>query len=152
MKATDLMIGDLVNIYTFPNDNPLEKDLFPAKIVSILDGLPSERLHTAECIIPNKDGGYGIASRPVETCLPIAITPEILEKNGFVTSRTFNSVKRCDTDVYCIVYCIENGHLNIVTKTDDLCDLDDNHIYNIRYVHQLQHALRLCGIEKEIVM
>lgn len=29
---------------------------------------------------------------------------------------------------------------------------DEYRIIRLRYVHQLQHALRLCGIEKEIVL
>ena len=68
---------------------------------------------------------------------PIPLTPEILEKNGFSV----------------------NYH------EDDLCyaqscgDVIGIHIYGInglmeemyfKYVHELQHALKLCGIKKEI--
>ena len=31
MKANELMIGDWVNIYEFPNENPQKEDLFPTK-------------------------------------------------------------------------------------------------------------------------
>lgn len=70
---------------------------------------------------------------------PIPLTIEVLEKNGF-------------TDNY---------------KEDDLCyaqscgDIIGIHISGkngimeemyFKYVHELQHALKLCGIEKEITL
>ncbi len=56
---------------------------------------------------------------------PIPLTVEILEKNGFV--------KHLPED-------------NIVYFTITINKKE----IRIDYVHQLQHALRLCGIEKEI--
>ena len=42
MKAQDLMIGDWVGIYTFPNENPQPKDLFPARISTIMTPIMGE--------------------------------------------------------------------------------------------------------------
>ena len=77
---------------------------------------------------------------------PIPLTPEILEKNGF------GFVKSSDRDSVWNGWWINKG-LELAT-----CCLDKEgnwpcyiNIYdsNIKceYVHQLQHALRLCGLD-----
>ena len=78
---------------------------------------------------------------------PIPLTPEILEKNGF------SFVKSSDRDSVWNGWWINKG-LELAT-----CCLDKEgnwpcyiNIYdsNIKceYVHQLQHALRLCGLDE----
>lgn len=77
----------------------------------------------------------------------IPITPEILEKN-------FPIVNGCqyiddNNDV-----CIE-VYFNAKTekyKKYAILYTGRGKIYIDKYVHQLQHALRLCGIEKEIIL
>lgn len=75
---------------------------------------------------------------------PIPLTPEILEKNGF---------ERLGTDY------ILMGYPFGLTNPSTPDDYKDNYwlrvaasSVNIKYVHELQHALRLCGIEKEITL
>ena len=86
MKAKDLMVGDWVNIYLFPNEIPQKEDLFPARINAIMTPLPSEGgQENIECIFNTIYGGTGCASRPVYTCQSIPLTPEILEKNFSIT-------------------------------------------------------------------
>lgn len=73
--------------------------------------------------------------------IPIPLTAEILEKNGWskIGRRTYMDEQKCVLANYHDKWQISYG------------DIDDyTNIPNIRYVHQLQHALRLCGIEKEI--
>ena len=67
---------------------------------------------------------------------PIAITPEILEKNGwkrvdeiFMEKRVYENIYFSWADRYGAVLS-QNGHY--------MCDC--------KYVHELQHALRLCGL------
>ena len=82
---------------------------------------------------------------------PIPLTPEILEKNGFKMEfysdykvYELNNFKVCKS--YCDYF--------------EICDLwkDSDFGWEIIsfcpciYVHQLQHALKLCGIDKEIVV
>ena len=76
---------------------------------------------------------------------PIPLTAEILEKNEFH--------EKWDRDIIlmeCDTITIEIGNNYKLYK--------DGKMYLRRvlaplyYVHQLQHALRLCGIEKEIVL
>ena len=82
---------------------------------------------------------------------PIPITPEILEKNGFVQnprSKSRRSHQICTDSVYISWW---RGRLNILFKP--FIGHSTNHV-NVdgKYVHELQHALRICGIEKEIVL
>ena len=96
------------------------------------------------------DGYYSYSYNDIE---PIPLTPKILEKNGW----TYNDedekfapqtwvggglmLQDADDGGYCIVV------------TSDWDDEDTNNTpFNILYVHELQHALRLCGIKKEIVL
>jgi hypothetical protein len=82
---------------------------------------------------------------------PIPLTPEILEKNGFedIGDDTYQlEEKPCWfwVDFFKHTYGCEYD-----TSTYEY--EDDEHrlkLYGIPSVHELQHALRLCGIEKEI--
>lgn len=100
---------------------------------------------------------HGIANKvaPADFChfewineiRPIPLTLEILEKNGFV--------KVENTQTSTIIYSFRDSlfrigvfdfnHVTIDSYyTDSSCDVF------ISSVHELQHALRLCGINKEI--
>ena len=81
---------------------------------------------------------------------PIPITPEILEKNGWELFRFGNS------------YCMQI-HIQMAGDGFEMQDITIHRMkvlevhtststlyMPIKYVHQLQHALKLCGIEKEI--
>lgn len=68
---------------------------------------------------------------------PIYLTREILEKNGFVVE-----TRDCESLQYCEL-------------VDGLwIDIRGENFFEgkLEYVHQLQHAFRLCEIEKEIVL
>ena len=71
---------------------------------------------------------------------PIPLTPEILEKNGI--SKTYESDE----------YAVYKGEgFNVTEYYTELCDFERHrNRLMIRNVHQLQHALRLAGVEKEI--
>lgn len=86
--------------------------------------------------------------------MPTPITPEILEKNGFVTNdeqgnwngyriySLFNTNKSC-------IFMLKLYEKDSIVEIS----LDMSPYYIVfKFVHQLQHALRLCGIEKEIVL
>ena len=72
---------------------------------------------------------------------PIPLTKEILEKNGFTDY--INSMY-LDTKDYSIAW---SGSVLKCSNDDCLIEMD-----NCKYVHQLQNALRLCGINKEITL
>ena len=65
---------------------------------------------------------------------PIPLTPEILEKNGFI----------CDGWSWWYL------DFRIVLSTSKGVSVVCGRQKRFEFVHELQHALRLCGIEKEI--
>lgn len=85
---------------------------------------------------------------------PIPLTPKILEKNGF---------KWLLTDSKSITYCINKPTINASKNKESgewlICVGPSGstkkrfvEISCVKYVHELQHALRLCKVEKEIVL
>ena len=70
---------------------------------------------------------------------PIPLTPEILEKNGWKRNKIFMEIK-----------ADENFNINF-SWTDRYGEsLFQNGYYmcDCKYVHTLQHALRLCGLDE----
>lgn len=138
MKAKELMIGDWVK---FPIGNDRIIDL------PYVEG---------KGICASFSASATLFPVPVSEIEPIPLTSEILEKNGFVinrgpTSWKFETEREDLIDIYgCLDY-----HLSI--------NIEDTHgsgkgyrwmlnDFVIHYVHELQHALRLFRIEKEIVL
>lgn len=86
-------------------------------------------------------GDLFVNSLEIECIQPIPLTPEILEKNGFV----------------CCQYCHEwkNGEA-IVQIAFPNCRMKNGEkefsTDKMQYIHELQHAIRLCGIEKDITI
>lgn len=98
-----------------------------------------------------KDGVvYGVSEHGTHWCQiskiePIPLTIEILEKNGF---KECNGLYRLDI--------AEGVFVNADFKSEEPFVSVHNTCYRAtpicRYLHQLQHALRLCGIETKIVL
>lgn len=124
MKAEELMIGDWVH-YRGTN----------IQVTSLYDKGGSNEIGWSdkERVWVNADN--------VE---PIPLTAEILEKNGFIKSEEDQILM--GGIGFAIIY---GGYKRL--EEDKFLKYGDN-IYPTRYVHQLQHALRLCGINKEIVL
>ena len=131
MKATELMIGDWVY---------LEDMGICAPVMTLKEG-------------------YEYKSRP------IPLTPEILEKNGFKfdgsgqRSMMFISTPHFDNGIrYNIYVGLKNKTIEVfaahpVEKSPNW--RKSNKVYLEVcgcFVHELQHALRLCGIEKDIIV
>lgn len=123
MKAEDLMVGD----YLMHNG-------FPYRVIQV-DGIVRD--------------GWMIENGEEDCGKPIPLTPEILEKNGFVNVENTQT----STIIYSFrdsLFRIEVYDFNHITidsyYTDSSCDLF------ISSIHELQHAIRLCGIKKEIIL
>lgn len=86
---------------------------------------------------------------------PITLTPELLEKNGFKRENLITS------------YNHYTGIDNRVSLNDDFYYINSRDVWSVHvdsedystianceltYVHELQHLLKLCGIDKEIVV
>lgn len=72
---------------------------------------------------------------------PVRFTPEILKKNGFKDDQYFAELLCGEWQILCDCSHIAMRHM-AGWSVDIPCG----------YVHELQHALRLCEIEKEIVL
>jgi hypothetical protein len=129
MKASDLMVGDWVSYCGFYN-----KVIYIGQKVSMYNGKGTEFTTDPEHI------------------RPIPLTEEILVKNGF-EKRIYTSPSNNEDYRY--------YQWNPTPEYPDegvwLWPDGDSYTYNSRIsdikinsVHQLQHLLRLCGIEKEI--
>lgn len=96
---------------------------------------------------------------------PIPLTAEILEKNG-LRKITLDGEKGSKQDYYIDTNFVGYYNMNDLARvhaSSIVYDIkqkwlfvDDNQTCRIDlmcpYVHTLQHALRLCGIDKEIVL
>lgn len=88
-------------------------------------------------------GNNNVCDVPIDLVEPIPITPEILEKNGF---EVYDDTARLKLDrPYALwLFKVQEGwDLHLPSR--------EQHInLRIEHIHQLQHALRLAGVEKEI--
>lgn len=73
------------------------------------------------------------------TIKPIPLTAEILEKNGFIRINADVTTYKLTKYLYWTPRGLEH-------------ELSEIPICLLNYVHELQHALKLCGIDKEIVV
>lgn len=87
-------------------------------------------------------------NREYPSIKPIPITPEILEKNGF-EKQGFPGWQ-IYTDKYMIIW--RNDYPNVLDIRSFSSECGSFHRQHIDYVHELQHALRLCNIVKEIMV
>ena len=142
MKATELMIGDWV----LTLDSTHKEKVF-AQVDAIEEGKHSI-LVTREC------SNWFVDIDWIES---IPLTPEILEKNGFkpyIPKGHLETVYACQdvsnavADELYALWPYQEGSFYLLLRVDgkDMVRVD------VHYVHQLKHALRLCGIEKEIVL
>ena len=121
----ELMIGDIV-LYEYDGQK------FPARVVEI---------YRDSVLVESINGEYEPIEIEEDKIFPVEITSEILEKNGFV----YNAIPFVDgwEQFGLTLYRGGNGY-----RID--CGMNVSLI--IDCVHELQHALRLCGIEKEITI
>ena len=139
MKAKDLMIGDWVLH---------EGEPYQIRQLGIYGVDRDGEDYPAVCVGKPKGVGLIVERNEIE---PIPLTPEILEKNGFGVTRNMSSSR--NKDVWSL-HVYENKVFHIIEHHNKRefpyfwIELGSNS--DIKYVHQLQHALRLCGIKKEI--
>lgn len=143
MKANELMIGDLINgfgvVRRVTGIHGLERPEDDGLLTTMVPG----------CEFPESN----LSFRPCYA-RPIPLTKEILEKNGFEVQDQGGG--RSDVWIGFGIDCegdieVEFQH-NIPThlKIDGVFKGEYYISTNIKYVHELQHALRLCGVEKEV--
>ena len=143
MKATELMIGDFIECVDSTHKNKVY-----AQVCAIEEG--------QTCILVEKDCSNWFLD--ISFIKPIPLTPEILEKNGIFKHKFEGHLEECYSTS---ANPISNEQFILWEETDRfelvLRHIVDNLTYSelrckVRYVHELQHALRVCGIEREIVL
>jgi len=85
---------------------------------------------------------------PAGAAEPIPITPEILEKNGFEKLGYPGWI--IHTHEYTILW--RNDYPNVLKIESYTSKYGSFDRFNVNYVHELQHALQLCRISKEIIL
>ena len=135
MTTKELMVEDYITFSDVQNDSYCPK----LKVV-IID---------KEDVYVSVDGDPVVDMLDSKDLAGIPLTPEILEKNGFGYIEKDENLSH---------YYLGEPHfckdMNLHIGTDNTgrfwLNYYNNAIYGLRYVHQLQHAIRLCRIEKEI--
>jgi len=127
MKATELQIGDYVNY---------RGQII--KVTSLYDKGGSNEVGWSD-----KEYEW-VNGRCIE---PIPLTPEILEKNGFEWTTRKSYMVACIGTVR-MIWGFYKDCLSISDHSDDgECQISS---LKCKFVHELQHTLRLCGIDKTI--
>lgn len=135
MKASDLQIGDYIK---FNGDIYIIEELSAKGWVHLINkdkirlSLPSDYI--------------------LDYIEPIPLTQKILERNGFKESKYGEMIldEELDTSE---IYLVFEIYLVLEPNYDDTYywwKVNNELITKIKSVHELQHALRLCGINKEI--
>lgn len=131
MKANELQIGDFM---LYNDDNCIVDEIRVDNTV-VLTALNTD--------VTSIDGDQV----SVDEITPIPFTAEILEKNGFIKQAFDGWMLR--TENYSIMWRIDYGEPNLIIDSWSAAYGTFNK-FGISFVHQLQHALRLCNIDKEI--
>lgn len=95
---------------------------------------------------------FKLSDKDISNFQPIPLTPEILDKNGILYEKlSFYYVIKDNKDLECTHYIYqtiqEDWAIGVDTGAYD-CSV----FARIKYVHELQHALKLCGIDKKTVV
>lgn len=134
LKISDLSVGDWVQVLLRKCDYD-KPDSFKAKVLTVVNN----------SVGVGYDNSGIVMSAFVEDLQPIPITAEILEKNGFERSTSQFIVYHTDK-----VWISYDKPSETWSVTMYINDFTSNLHANILHIHQLQHALRLAGVEKEI--
>lgn len=133
MKITELVIGNWVT-----GEKWREK---PFQIIRINDGGK---------FVYGKTATSTVGPFFLDELEPIPLTREILERNGFTHCLTapcgyYNAPAY---DMFDILFHVSEDNYEDTWHTEVFTDHNDNNfvLYNLCYVHELQHALRLCGL------
>lgn len=140
MKANELMIGDWVRARKYNSDSLPE--VVKVRCCDVTDRIYAEK-------------GNGLIME-FDRIEPIPLTPEILEKNGFTNygeSWYIPNTKDCvmvGFHMYETTINISKDRVSFFKSTP--CEYRSHYSLRKVFVHELQHAIQLCGIEKEITI
>lgn len=143
MKAGDLMIGDWVNL-NFDVDYKTGNQIYGYVQVTAIN---KDGTIDVNCTFDKSESMQdGWDLKLLKLIEPIPLTQEILEKNDFLV------------DSNGIFYLKENLKFGLKKDIDygywfiNRADNYKEYICTCDFIHELQHLLKLCKIEKEIVL
>ena len=159
MKAEELMIGDWV-LAEGKSVQVTNISVLGGDVIRVMNPFMSYDIAYASNIIALSNG-----AKDINKIEPIPITEEILKKNGFkndviaqkaiIAEGASNfSVILISEDNRIILNNIDE-YLNSFNKWHIHIDTEDMRTMctsELTYVHEFQHLLKLCKIEKEIVL
>ena len=136
MKLTDLAILDWVLINNTPHK------------IQAIDSIDAEILADDELYYVGEDRCH--SEDKIE---PILLTPEILEKNGFERGVITPSKFYRNIDNEQLMFCSYGSCYGLgYVHWNESNDADIMHRLEVQqpimYIHQMQHALRLCGLNE----
>ena len=129
MTSKELMVGDFM-LY---NDDICIVDEIRVDNTAVLTALNTD--------VTSIDGDQV----SVDEIMPIPLTAEILEKNGFWCKHNVGYVM--EEGEYEIIYDLWDHKLRVLKNREQILNLE---YLDEMCIHELQHVLRLCGIDKEI--
>ncbi len=97
-----------------------------------------------------EDGSIRLTAVPLSFIEPIRLTSKILEKNGLEHVDDGNdAVIFLCCDMFWARLCVGDTFWQVGIHSEDRLDAV---VCNIKHIHELQHALRLAKVGKEIVL
>lgn len=132
MKASEICIGDWFKAIDYNS---------PFRITAIYDDVVQTQADYQSEI----DGNW-YSEVEIKDLVPIELTSDILEKNGFEYERNVGYIFD-DYDGNVVIYDDYSNRLKILQNHDVSFNRE---CFSKVCVHYLQHALRLCEIRKEI--
>lgn len=149
MKVTELMTGDIVRV---AKDVCIKKGtIVKVQSIDAENSFPEKNLKgCATCVqLDDRTISGGVWTEYLE---PIPLTPEILKKNNFKKNDTLDFYtlkidKQLAGDGF-EEQTIDVYYNNLLLIQTSVCQLQ----LPIKYIHEFQHALKLCGINIEITL
>jgi len=143
MKASELMQGNIV-LYEYEGQKTL------ARVVEI---------YRNSVLVEDISGEYEPIEIDEDKIFPVELIAEILEKKGWrkeFDRKPYMTFYHLEDEKYWLMWCISEHTLDVQRQNKTLLDkynlCAERVVIACDYVHQLQQALRLCGIDKEIML
>ena len=121
IKCRELQVGDWIT-----NESGL-----PTQIITVSGAC-------AYAIFGGDEGDPWVFDDYIYLPTPIPLTPEILEKNGWKRVDEIFMEKRVD----------ENTYFSWADRYGAVLSQNGHYMCDCKYVHELQHALHLCGLDE----
>lgn len=146
MKTTELMIGDWVGLdcaipHFEDKEVRIEQGIMPCQVVKFDD---------YQVVVKRPDKQFQVVL--YDAISPIPLTAEILEKNGYHYEETCG-IKQLYSEDGRVSFTSDPNYLNsqnVWSMHIDSEDMSTIGSVELTYVHEFQHMLRLCGIDKDI--